>query len=521
MRRGRLHRATLRRRRACLRLRRRLAARAARGPESRRRGGSASGGRRAPAGPARASESLIPVPAAHPVGAERGRHRQHAVRRIEHRERGGVRQVGTHVRDHLRGPPGARRVHAIREQHDEHLAVGINPDRRPGVAGVAVGALGEVAPGPAVAVGGVPAERPRSRGAAREQRDRRVAGDPHAVVLTAVEHHLGEHAEVGGGAEQARVSRDAAERVRVLVVHLAAERVAARRRVFRGRDAREQRVGGAIERVGHAKRHEDALVQELVESLAGDGLDDHAQHVVAQIRVDEAAAGSAFERRVDDRQTRLLGVMRQAPEIAARGKAGAMREQLPNGDGVLEAAAERRKVARDGRVEHQPAFVEEQHGRGRRADHLAQRREVVDGAIHGDERRFARPVEPSEPLFQDRCTLAADDDRGARIPARLDPPAHDAVDRLEPRSRHPHRPRRLHRKTVGGCGDDEGSDEGDEQQKLLGATKVGRPAHTRASAHDEILSKRGDVPLPLKARSAHQQRFYFMTSNDLRRSRRA
>ena len=60
--------------------------------------------------------------------------------------------------------------------------------------------------------------------------------------------------EIGGGAEQSSVAGDATERVGVLVVHLAAERIAARRRDFGRRDAGAERVGWAEERVVHAER---------------------------------------------------------------------------------------------------------------------------------------------------------------------------------------------------------------------------------------------------------------------------
>ena len=132
-----------------------------------------------------------------------------------------------------------RRVHAVGEEDHEQPALGVDPHRGAGEAGVAEGAGGEEAARRGVArrardraagaglVGrGVPAEGPGRAGNAgppREALDGLARHDPMVLEDAAVQQHLGEAREVGGGAEEAGVRRDAAQRVGVLVVDLAAQ----------------------------------------------------------------------------------------------------------------------------------------------------------------------------------------------------------------------------------------------------------------------------------------------------------
>ena len=75
-----------------------------------------------------------PVPIHGAIGAELRRHHHRAVGVVGHGERGGVGKVGAHVGDHLRRTLGSGVVDAIREQDDEHLTLGIDPERRAGKA---------------------------------------------------------------------------------------------------------------------------------------------------------------------------------------------------------------------------------------------------------------------------------------------------------------------------------------------------------------------------------------------------
>ena len=219
-------------------------------------------------------------------------------------------------------------VHAVRQQHHEHLALGIDPERRAGEAGVAVGVVAEVLAAAARAAAGVPAERARAGRALGEQRDRGVGDDARAVVLAAVEHHLREDGEVGGGAEQPGVAGDAAERVRVLVVHFALERIAARRsRLRSARCASRSESAGRKNVSVMPSGSKTRSCEELVEPLARRRFDDEAEHVGAEVGVLVAAAGLADERRRDDRGARFVGRVRDAPEVAAGRQTRAMLEQ--------------------------------------------------------------------------------------------------------------------------------------------------------------------------------------------------
>ena len=112
---------------------------------------------------ARAAHRLLPVHGL--VGAELRRHHHRAVGVVRHGERGGVGEIGANVGDHLGRTLGARVVHAVREQDDEHVALGIDPERRAGEAGVPVRVLAEILAAAARAAAGVPAERARAGGA--------------------------------------------------------------------------------------------------------------------------------------------------------------------------------------------------------------------------------------------------------------------------------------------------------------------------------------------------------------------
>ena len=73
-------------------------------------------------------------------------------------------------------------MHAIRQQDDEHLTIGIDPDRRAGKTGVTVCALGEVLARAVIAIGGVPPESAVSRGSASEETNGRIGDDLYSVI---------------------------------------------------------------------------------------------------------------------------------------------------------------------------------------------------------------------------------------------------------------------------------------------------------------------------------------------------
>jgi hypothetical protein len=107
------------------------------------------------------------------------------------------------------------------------------------------------------------------------------------------------------------------------------------------------------------------------------------------------------------------------------------------------------KVAGDRRVELDLALVEEEHDRRGGADHLAERREVVDGLVGRDARARGAPAQRAEAALDDRRALATHHHRRARITAGADPAQHHAVDGGEPLGGHADGDRRLERQAVG------------------------------------------------------------------------
>src|SRR5690606_8014747 len=144
--------------------------------------------------------TLPPAPRGHPafttVGPEAREHRTEQVWLVHDRQGGGVREVVPHVHDHRCRTRGAGGVHTVREQHHEHVALGIYPDGRTCEARVPERTRAQELARPALAVGGVPAECARVCGACGEELHGGIRNDAHAVVLAAVEHHLREHGEV-------------------------------------------------------------------------------------------------------------------------------------------------------------------------------------------------------------------------------------------------------------------------------------------------------------------------------------
>jgi hypothetical protein len=59
-------------------------------------------------------------------------------------------------------------MNAIREKHDEHLAIRIDPDRSARISGVTICAFGEILARAVIAIGGVPSECAMTSGAARK-----------------------------------------------------------------------------------------------------------------------------------------------------------------------------------------------------------------------------------------------------------------------------------------------------------------------------------------------------------------
>jgi hypothetical protein len=115
--------------------------------------------------------------------------------------------------------------------------------------------------------------------------------EPHAVELTAIEHHLQETRVVGRGTHAAGTTGV------VLLRHSHVEQARwGLRRWIDGKWLREaiELVLRDDERgVFHTERHEDALIQEFTERLAGYRLDHTTQHIDRQAVLERRSPADA------------------------------------------------------------------------------------------------------------------------------------------------------------------------------------------------------------------------------------
>ena len=142
-----------------------------------------------------------------------------------------------HVGDDDAGAARTGGVHAVGEQDDEHLALGVDPERGAGIAYMSVRAVAQILARAALAGRDLPSECAMIRDRCDELAHRLLAHEPRAVVLAAVEHHLREHGQVGRRTEQPGMARHATECERGFVGDLATHGVAAGRGHLGGRDA--------------------------------------------------------------------------------------------------------------------------------------------------------------------------------------------------------------------------------------------------------------------------------------------
>ena len=268
-----------------------------------------------------------------------------------------------------------------------------------------------------------------------EERDRRIGYDSHAVVHAAIQQHLREHRQVFGGAEQSRVTGYATKGIGIFVMHLATQRVAARRgNLGWCRPCRRHGVR-TVMGVRHAELGEHAALEECVERLAAGRFRHEAQQVGPEVGILVATAGRALDRRGQHGRTRFGRGLRDTPELTSSRETGAMREQMTDRHLIAQPAGKVREVPRHGGVEIDLARIVQHHDRRGGRHDLRERREVVNAFL----RRHPgppRPIERTEAARQDRVALPAHHHRRARIPARIDPTLDHAIDRGQARRGH-------------------------------------------------------------------------------------
>src|SRR5687767_4238604 len=205
----------------------------------------------------------------------------------------------------------------------------------------------------------------------------------------------------------------------------------------------------------HSQRREDATLEELVERLAGHDFNQQAEQVGAEVGVDVAGARACFERAVDDRGARFERAPGDAPDVAAGGQAGRMREELADSDLVLLAAIEGREVGHDTLVEVDLLFVEQDHHRGGGANDFGEGGDVVDRLLRIDRRAARQPGQLAKALFHHGGAISTYDDGGARVSPGLYAAINYALDCLEADGRHADVHSWLDGKTVAGSGNRE------------------------------------------------------------------
>ena len=231
----------------------------------------------------------------------------------------------------------------VGEHDQEGFGLGVDPDRRAGIAGVAVGARREGGREPhGVGRIDVPAQAAQGGPAGRALRRRhRRDGGRLQHALAARQHHLRELGEVVGGGEHAGLARDAAHAIGERIVDVAPAQLGALE-VGRG-DAVLQRSRRQEGGVAHAERLEDVLGAVDLQRLARHAPHDLAQHDEIDVAVVEARAGGRQRLERDDGVERALVVRPSSRRDTGR-QAGIMGHELADGDVALAVGREGRPV---------------------------------------------------------------------------------------------------------------------------------------------------------------------------------
>ena len=124
----------------------------------------------------------------------------------------------------------------VGEHDDDQVALGIDPHRRPGEAGMPERACREILAAASISRTRLPSEPAPSRTRLGKLASNAVGEESRAARDASIDHELREHGEVTCSGEQSGVARHTAECARSAVMHLAACDG-----FLRGSDARAQR----------------------------------------------------------------------------------------------------------------------------------------------------------------------------------------------------------------------------------------------------------------------------------------
>ncbi len=211
--------------------------------------------------------------------------------------------------------------------------------------------------------------------------------------------------KVGGGREDARVTGDAAQRARILVVDHATKGLPDDNlrggAVPPGR-GRRPKTGGV-----HAHRDEYLPGGEIGQRLAGDPLNERAQDDKARIAVLESFARAAHKRLGEAHGERFVAASTKFPIGAMGGQARGMQQEALDGDGAPCAPAELREEAPERIAQAQFAQRDKPHHARRSGDHLGQRGDVEKGVgPHGA--AFGGEHAPADGLAQEDSPRSPD-----------------------------------------------------------------------------------------------------------------
>src|SRR5688572_14981805 len=127
---------------------------------------------------------------------------------VRDRQRGKVDDIAPDILQdrHRRRTAARTSVNPVREHNDEEVALGIDPHRCSGEAGMSERAWREVYPAAPAATAGLPSEAAPSLAWSRELTDGAVGDERLACRHAVVEHQLRKDGEVAGGGKEARVA---------------------------------------------------------------------------------------------------------------------------------------------------------------------------------------------------------------------------------------------------------------------------------------------------------------------------
>src|SRR5207249_3255401 len=148
-----------------------------------------------------------------------------------------------------------------------HIALGVNPDRRPRESGMPERPFRHHVPRRVAAIRLLPSECPIGHLTSREQLDRLGTHDPHTIQYPTIQIHSRESPEIVRRAENAGMCGHATQVIRALVMYDPPHLATANRIDLRGSNARLERLRGPLHRLAHPQWPKDTIEIILIDCL--------------------------------------------------------------------------------------------------------------------------------------------------------------------------------------------------------------------------------------------------------------